>query len=312
MPLKILYDANPRDWEAYRTALPEALEARGFDVHFSRAILPADADYVVYSPAGAIHDFTPFTRTKAVISLWAGVEKIVTNQTLTQPLTRMVDPGLRQGMIEWVAGHTLRYHLGMDRHFATQSGDVWEDDIIAPLAAARTVTILGLGALGAAVGQALSSLGFAVTGWSRSPKSIPGLTCLTGEAGLRTALQSAEILILLLPQTAETENIINANTLAQMPKGARLLNPGRGPLINDADLLAALDSGHIAHATLDVFREEPLPKSHPYWAHPNVTVTPHIASATRPATAAIAAAETIEAFEDGKIPPNLVDRQRGY
>ncbi len=312
MTLEILYDANPRDWEAYRTAIPEALEARGFDVRFSRAILPGDADYVVYSPAGAIHDFTPFVRTKAVVSLWAGVERIVGNTTLTQPLTRMIDPGLTRGMSEWVAGHTLRYHLGMDRHLATQSGNVWEEDIIPPLAADRHITILGLGALGSAVGKTLSTLGFSVTGWSRSEKSISGLACLSGAKGLKKALQRAEILVLLLPETRDTQNIINAQTLAHMPKGARILNPGRGPLIDDDALLDALDAGHIAHATLDVFREEPLPKASPYWAHPNVTVTPHIASATRTSTAAVAVAKTIEMFENGQTPPNLVDRVKGY
>ncbi|QHQ35502.1 2-hydroxyacid dehydrogenase [Algicella marina] len=312
MTIEILYDANPREWPAYKQAIPAALKARGIDHNFSRAVLPSDADYVVYSPSGGIHDFTPFTRARAIVSLWAGVEKIVGNETLTQPLTRMIDPGLTQGMIEWVTGHVLRYHLGMDVHLASQSGDVWAEDVIPPLASERPVSILGLGALGAACGQSLARLGFPVMGWSRSHKSIPGIACTSGANGLKKCLQGAEILILLLPETRETHNILNAQTLKLMPQGARILNPGRGGLINDDALLAALDSGQIAHATLDVFREEPLPKPHPYWAHPQVTVTPHIASATRTSTAAIAAAETIAAFERGETPPNLVDRNLGY
>lgn len=310
--INILYGANPRDWDAYHEALPPALEALEIDFKFSRAILPSEADYVIYSPAGGIMDFGLFTRAKAIVSLWAGVEKIITNPTLTQPLTRMVDPGLTQGMAEWVSAHVLRYHLGMDAHLAEQSGTVWNEHIVPPLAQERRVTILGLGQLGQAAGAALAGLGFRVTGWSRSAKAIPGLTCLHGEAGLAEALASAEILVLLLPLTDETENLINAARLAQLPRGARILNPGRGPLIDDDALLAALASGQIAHATLDVFREEPLPAAHPYWAAEAVTVTPHIASATRVSTAAISAAETIRSFEDGKMPANLVDRARGY
>jgi len=172
--------------------------------------------------------------------------------------------------------------------------------------------VLGLGALGQACATTLAELGFDVTGWSRSAKTVPGIKCLSGDAGLREALASAEIVVLLLPFTPQTENILNAETLALLPRGAVVINPGRGPLIDDDALLAALDSGHISHATLDVFRMEPLPKDHPFWAHPNITVTPHIAADTRPSTAAKVIAENIRRNEAGEALLYLVDRGAGY
>ena len=226
-----------------------------------------------------------------MLSLWAGVEKIVGNASLTQPLCRMVDSGLRQGMVEWVVGHTLRYHLGMDQHIVNPD-HIWRE-IHPPLAQDRPITILGLGALGQACAAALTALKFPVSGWSRRAKKIDGLTCHHGPSGLQAALQSAEILILLLPDTPQTEHVINTQTLAQMPRGAVIINPGRGPLIDDHALLAALEQKHISAACLDVFRVEPLPQDHPYWHLPNVTVTPHIASGTRPATAAEVLVENI-------------------
>ena len=158
----------------------------------------------------------------------------------------------------------------------------------------------------------MAALGFKVTGWSRSAKQIPNIRCLHGPAGLRAALTGAEIVTLLLPKTPATENILNADTLALMAPGAALLNPGRGPLIDDNALLDALGSGQIGHATLDVFRTEPLPSDHPYWAHPRVTVTPHIASETRPQTAAQVIADNIHRGETGAPLLYLADRTRGY
>jgi glyoxylate/hydroxypyruvate reductase A len=172
----------------------------------------------------------------------------------------------------------------------------------------RKVGVLGLGELGGACAGTLAQLGFQVMGWSRSAKDIPGVTCLHGPDGLATVLGEAEILILLTPFTSKTENLLNAERLAALPKGAVIINPGRGGLIDDDALLAALDAGHIGHATLDVFRVEPLPKDHPYWAHPRVTVTPHIASETRSDTAAAVIAENIRRGEQGESLLHVVDR----
>ncbi|RXV63928.1 glyoxylate/hydroxypyruvate reductase A [Roseovarius sp. A46] len=310
MTANILFAAGDTRWTTYEAPLRRALDRAGVTAHLATDIAPQEVDYIVYAPDSPVQDFTPFTRARAVLNLWAGVENIVPNPTLHIPLARMVDHGLTSGMVEWVTGHALRHHLGMDTHILHQDG-VWRPDA-PPLASDRRVSVLGLGALGAACAQMLATLGFAVTGWSRTPKSIDTLRCLSGKDGLRTALQEADILVLLLPLTPETENLLNAARLALLPTGAVILNPGRGPLIDDDALIAALDTGHIGHATLDVFREEPLPPTHPFWAHPRVTVTPHIASETRPETAAQVIAENIRRGEAGEPLLHLVDRDAGY
>ncbi len=309
--LNILFSAQPDRWDEYQTPLNTAFAKAGLQANLARDHAPETVDYIVFAPNGPVTDFSPYTRTKAVMSLWAGVETVVDNATLTQPLCRLVDPSLTNGMVEWVTGHTLRHHLGMDEHITKQDG-IWRNFIYPPVAAYRPVTILGIGALGAACGQALHSLGFPVTGWSRRAKDIPNIRCLHGDAGLTEALSDAQIVILLLPQTRETENILNAKNLALLAKGAFIINPGRGPLIDDDALLAALDSGQITHATLDVFRTEPLPPEHAFWAHPQVTVTPHIASSTRPETASEVIAENIARGEAGKPFLYVVDRTLGY
>ena len=308
--LKVLFSAKPEAWAEYEVPLQRAFAAEGISADLACKHDPSEVDYIVFAPNGPVTDFTPFVKTKAVMSLWAGVETVVGNQTLTQPLARMVDHGLTQGMVEWVVGHTLRHHLGMDAHILGQDG-IWRPDY-PPLAADRPVTILGLGALGEACGHALSGLGFPVTGWSRNPKDISGIRCLHGNAGLREALTDAQVVILLLPATPATENTLDAARLALPAKGAFVINPGRGPLIDDAALLAALDSGQIGHATLDVFRIEPLPVDQPFWAHPKVTVTPHIAAETRAITASETIVENIRRGEAGEPYISLVDRALGY
>lgn len=311
MPTNILFAATTDRWADYETPLTAALDATGLDYRLATDMPAETVDYIVYAPNSAVQDFTPYTRLKAVLNLWAGVENVTGNETLTVPLARMVDDeGLGQGMVEWVTGHVLRHHLGMDAHIVNP-GRTW-DDTAPPLSKDRPVTILGLGTLGQACATALRGLGFPVTGWSRSAKRVPGVRCLNGAEGLGAALDGARIVVLLLPDTAATENTLDAGALARLAPGAVVLNPGRGPLIDDAALLAALDSGQVGHATLDVFRVEPLPEDHPYWAHPKVTVTPHIASATRPESAARVIAENIRRGEAGEPLLHLVDRAAGY
>ncbi|MGS4944543.1 NAD(P)-dependent oxidoreductase [Meridianimarinicoccus sp. RP-17] len=310
--LTILFSAAPKDWPDYAERLPAALATAGIDARVvTETDAPGAVDYIVYAPSGRLRDFTPFTRARGVLSLWAGVETITGNATLTQPLVRMVDPvGLTEGMVEWVAGHALRHHLGMDRHILAAPG-AWDQDC-PPLARARPVAVLGLGELGAACAQALAALNFPVRGWSRRPRDVAGVACHHGDDGLGAALAGAEIVVLLLPLTPDTENLMDAARLALPAPGAVLLNPGRGALIDDAALLAALDTGQIGHATLDVFRVEPLPADHPFWSHPRVTVTPHVASTTRPETAAPRIAASVAEMEAGRVPAGLVDRSRGY
>lgn len=310
MSVNILFAGHSDRWPEYQPPLQEALDAAGIASNLACDIASDEVDYVIYAPNGPIEDFSPFTRAKAVLNLWAGVERIISNETLTQPLTRMVDAGLREGMREWVTGHVLRHHLGMDAHIVNPERE-WHH-VPAPLARRRPVTILGLGELGQACAEPLVSLGFPVTGWSRSQKEAPGVRCLAGDEGLTEALTGAEIVVLLLPQTPATENLLDAERLALLAPGAVVINPGRGPLIDDEALLAALDSGHLGHATLDVFRVEPLPEDHPFWSHPKVTVTPHIASETRADTAAEVIVENIRRGEAGEPFLHLVDRKTGY
>lgn len=308
--INVLFAARTESWASYQAPLSKAFVDLGLEVELRPDFAPAEVDYIVYAPNSDLQDFTPYSRCKAVLNTWAGVESITNNKTLTQPLTRMVDSGLTEGMNEWVAGHVLRHHLDLDRHITGQNGE-WRY-FAPPLARDRRVTVLGLGALGMAVSETLANLGFPVTGWSRTEKICAKINMLHGHDGLAEALQIADICVLLLPATAATENLLNAQTLASMPKGAVIINPGRGSLIDDNALLAALDIGQIGHATLDVFRVEPLPAEHRFWAHPKVTVTPHVASETRPTTASQVIAENIRRCEAGEPLLYLVDRSAGY
>eukprot|EP00750_Incisomonas_marina_P032101 INCI886.1.p1 GENE.INCI886.1~~INCI886.1.p1 ORF type:complete len:372 (-),score=36.06 INCI886.1:329-1444(-) len=324
-PTRILFAAKADQWDVYSELLPNALSEASVDAELIRlkdeaadaaggfeAVDPESVDWIVYAPNSRLQDFTPYKRLKGVLSLWAGVEKVEGNRTFSAPLARMVDPsGLTPGMVEWVTGHVLRHHLGMDAHIARNgggasiSGPRWKQTA-PPLARDRPVTILGMGELGSACAEALAFLGFPVTGWARRHREIAGVEVLTGE--VEEALARGHIVVLLLPHSRSTERLIDAKRLAAMPQGSVLLNPGRGPLVVEDDLISALDSGHLAHATLDTFVTEPLPDDHPFWTHPQVTVTPHIASVTRPESAARVLAENIRRGQAGEPLLNVVDR----
>lgn len=306
----VLFAASDALWQEYRAHLTHAFDGAGLAVDLVTAADPATVDYIIYAPVSPLQDFSPYVRCRAVLSLWAGVERIVANPTLTMALCRMVDPWLTEGMVEYVVGHVLRYHLGMDRHIVNPAR-VW-DPTCPPLARERRVTVLGLGALGAASAQALAALNFAVTGWSRGEKSLPGIRCLWGADGLDQALAGADIVVTLLPRTPDTENLLNDRSLALLAPGAAIINPGRGAIIDDDALLRALASGQVGRATLDVFRKEPLPQDHPYWADPRVTITPHVAADTRPGSASKVIAENIRRGQAGLGFLHLVDRDRGY
>ena len=212
MTLNVLFTAPDAYWPDYAAALPAACAAEGLDVDLSRAHPPELVDYIVCAPRGPVSDFSVFPRAKAVLSLWAGVEPFLANPTLTLPLARMADEGLREGMVQWVLAQALRHHVGTDA-YVNNPEHRWAPEV-PPLPADRRVGVLGLGALGSACAQALAALGFAVSGWSRRPKEIAGITCHSGPEGLDAVLSTSEILVLLLPGTPATENILNARGMA--------------------------------------------------------------------------------------------------
>ncbi len=308
--INILFAAVHESWKDYERPLRSAFAAAGIDANLSTDYPASEVDYIIYAPNSEVQDFSVFPKLKAVMNLWAGVENVIGNETLKVPLCRMVDPGLSEGMVEWVTGHVLRHHLGMDRHILGQDG-VWRAGAAA-LARHKAVGILGLGTLGQACARALRALHFNVHGWSRTEKHIADVTCHFGSDGLRACLSGSDHLVVLLPLTDQTRDILNAERLAWLPKGASIINAGRGSLIDDEALLAALDSAHLSQATLDVFRTEPLPPEHPFWANPRVTVTPHIAAETRPDTASEVIAENIRRGENGEPLLHVVDRSAGY
>jgi len=310
MTIKILFSANEENWKRYKAPLQDALDDKSLDYELGTTITPSEVDYIVYAPSSSLQDFSPYAKLKAVLNLWAGVEGVTNNKTLKVPLARMVDSGLTDGMVEWVTGHTLRHHLGIDKHIHGQDG-IWRS-YVPPLAKDRVITILGLGTLGTACGIALKRLGFNVRGWSRREKRVDGIQCFYGDEQIDSSLMDADIVVLLLPDTPLTQNILNKHTLNLLKRGAFVLNPGRGPLIDDDALLAALETGQIEHATLDVFRIEPLPQNHQYWSNNKVTVIPHKASETRPKTASQVIAMNIGRAENGQELLYLVDRENGY
>ncbi len=309
--INILFAAVTERWDQYQEPLKKELDLIGLEYKLSNNLPPSEVDYIIYAPNSSIKDFSVFIKLKAVLNLWAGVEDVVKNETLKVPLSRMVDKGLTQGMKEWVLGHVMRYHLGIDLHIFGQDGQ-WRDWSAPPLANDRNVTILGLGALGAECANTLAKVGFKVRGWSLNKKSIDNVICHHGFEGLEKSLLGSEIVILLLPSTADTENIINKKTISYLSKSAVIINPGRGTLIDEKALLKSLDDGKLAHATLDVFRQEPLPAEHLFWRHPKITVTPHIASETRPETASQVIATNIDRFEKGKPLLYQVNFEAGY
>jgi len=310
MTIKILFSANEENWKRYKAPLQDALDDKSLDYELGTNITPSEVDYIIYAPSSPLQDFSPYTKLKAVLNLWAGVEGVTNNKTLKVPLARMVDSGLTDGMVEWVTGHTLRHHLGIDKHIHGQDG-IWRS-YVPPLAKDRVITILGLGTLGTACGIALKRLGFNVRGWSRREKRVDGIQCFYGDEQIDSSLMDADIVVLLLPDTPLTQNILNKHTLNLLKRGAFVLNTGRGPLIDDDALLAALETGQIEHATLDVFRIEPLPQNHQYWSNNKVTVIPHKASETRPKTASQVIAMNIGRAENGQELLYLVDRENGY
>ena len=274
-----------------------------------------DPDEIEYTliwkpPAGLL---AGFKNLKAIFSLGAGIDHLASDPKLPPqvPVVRMVERGLTSGMTEYVVMQTLFHHRRMLDYRDQQACETWK---ILPFVPAwkRRVGIMGLGVLGSDAAEKLATLRLDVAGWSRSPKALDGIDCYHGSEGLEDFLARTEILVCLVPLTDETRGILNAETFAKLPAGACIINAGRGGHLVEEDLLAALESGHIDSASLDVFHDEPLPAGHPFWQHPRVVVTPHVASITVPETAIESLAANVERMEAGLPLENVVDFKRGY
>ncbi|MEM1398962.1 MAG: glyoxylate/hydroxypyruvate reductase A [Pseudomonadota bacterium] len=309
MALLFVSEADPaRDW---RRALAE--RKPGLDIRVYPEIgTPEDIRYALvwYPPLGLLADLPNLD---VIFSLGAGVDGVLKDEAVPKdkPLVRMVSEGLTQDMVEYVICHVLRRHCGVERQAAQQARRDWVPQRRVP-AAETTVGILGLGVLGAATAQALVPFGFHVRGWSRRPKSIPGVQSFAGTEKLNEFLAGCDILACLLPLTPDTEGILSSETFAALPKGAYLINAARGGHLVEDDLIPAMEGGCLSGATLDVFRTEPLPSDHPFWTHPSITITPHDASMTPVESGARHVVRQIERYENGEPLEHLVERSRGY
>ena len=301
-------DTRPEPWlDGLRATLPEA------QVSLWQAGVPsAPADYaIVWAPPQAFIDAQP--RVKALFNIGAGVDALL---RLSLPdslkVVRLDDAGMAVQMAEYVCHAVIRHFREFDRYQEAQVEREWafrkprqRSDF--------AVGVMGLGVLGTRVAQTLQAFEFPVNGWSRSPKTLAGVQTFHGQGqGFETFLATSQVLVNLLPLTADTRDILNRQTLARLRPGGYLINVARGAHLVEQDLLDLLDSGHLAGATLDVFRTEPLPDTHPFWAHPRITVTPHTSARTLRDESIAQIARKIRALERGEPIAGVVDRARGY
>jgi glyoxylate/hydroxypyruvate reductase A len=258
-------------------------------------------------------DINAYTNLRAILCLGAGVDQLdLSSLPRGVPLARLRDPELTKAMRQYCQWAVLRYHRDFHLYERfSQAGGPWRFRLPRPPCTTR-VGVLGLGELGGSVARDLVDMGFMVSGWARTERSIDGVRCFIGADRLFDIAGQSDILINLLPLTADTEGILNGSLFEAMPRGSYLINVGRGRHLVDDDLIAALASGQIGGATLDVFRNEPLPADHPFWRNPLVLVTPHVASAANAATAAIQVVDNIRRAMRGDTLLNQVDRSRGY
>lgn len=255
---------------------------------------------------------TDFPNVSAIFSVGAGVDQFNPASLSSEVrLVRMVDPSIVTQMKTWVLTAVMMLHRDYFRYQRQQCQNVWQPHDV-KLPQECTVSVLGLGELGHNVAILLSQLGFNVQGWSRTKKHLDGVTTFAGDSPTKEMLSNTDILICLLPLTTSTTGILNAELLGQLPKGAALVNAGRGEHLNTNDLLYLLDTGHLSEAILDVFDREPLPENHAFWRHPKVHITPHIASVTRNDSAAITLVDNLQRWQAGRVMVGEVDKSKGY
>ena len=307
--MALLYKADPVRGAEWKTLI--AARKPDLPVHvWPETGDPAAIRYLaIWEP---LEDIARFEQTEIIFSLGAGVDQFdLAALPAHIPLVRLVEPSIVEGMMEYVTLAVLALHRDLVDYIADKTAERWSEIRLVP-AQRRRVGILGLGQMGEAAFHKLAGFGFPMSGWSRSPRVIDGIACHAGMAALPDFLAGCDILVCLLPLTAETRGMLNADLFRHLPRGAALVNAGRGGHLKQDDLLAALGSGQLSAAFLDVTDPEPLPRGHPLWSHPRVILTPHIATMTRPDTAVDFVLETIERHKAGLPLPGLVDRRRGY
>ncbi|MGH8688326.1 MAG: 2-hydroxyacid dehydrogenase [Burkholderiales bacterium] len=305
--MNLLFAAEKEKPDFWFPLLQKALPADRF--HAWPDVNGGDIDLAIVAthPRGT---FAGLGKLKLIQSLWMGVENIVADPDLPRgvPVARLIDPGMVNAMGETVIAHLLDWHRHLYLYRRWQGEKLWKRRRQF-LPSDRTIGILGLGELGSAVAARLLAMGFNVAGWSRRPKSLAGVRCTTD---LDALLAQSDAVVCLLPLTPNTRGILDARAFAKIREHGCVINVARGGHLVASDLLAALDSGHLAHAYLDVFDPEPLPADSPLWAHPGITVTPHIAALSEPRTSVGKIAENVERVRRGELPRNLVDFAAGY
>ncbi|WFU45791.1 glyoxylate/hydroxypyruvate reductase A (plasmid) [Bradyrhizobium sp. CB82] len=271
----------------------------------------ADVEYLIAWQAPA--DFiASLPGLKVLFSSGAGIDHVDLSAVPAHiPLVRMVEPGIIDGMVEYVSLAVLALHRDWFDYAAANAAHIWKP-LEVPPASSRRIGVMGMGVLGQAVLGRLGTYGFQLRGWNRSLREMAGVESFAGADQLQPFLAGCDVLVCLLPLTPATCGILNQKTFAALPPGAALINVGRGPHLVEADLLEALDSGHLSRAILDVTDPEPLPAAHPFWAHSRVFVTPHVASMTQPETAAPILLENLRRHQRGEPLLDVVDRSRGY
>ena len=302
--MKILFASEIEKPDFWFPLLQQALPKDQFVVEPDESV---DIALVATPPAGT---FARLNNLKLIQSLWMGVERLLADPQLPSgvPLAPLVDPGMVSAMAETVLAHVLDWHHHHYTYRRYQAEQKWFRHRQF-LASDRTIGILGLGQLGSHVAGRLLQLGFNVVGWSRRPKQLDGVRFFSD---IEEMMGATDALVCLLPLTDKTRGVINQRTLGKMKPHGCVINVARGGHVVTADLLAALDSGHLRHAYLDVFEQEPLPKESPLWRHPGVTITPHTAALTEPRTAVPKIAENVDRIRRGQPALNLVDFEAGY
>ncbi|MGH6624623.1 MAG: 2-hydroxyacid dehydrogenase [Burkholderiaceae bacterium] len=312
--MKVVVTLSAANAEPWMRLFREALPAAHVERREPNAAHDAEprADYVVIAePCRTVFDAQPAP--KAAFTVAAGVGHVLrlSNLPTDMPLVRLEDAGMAEPMARYVLAAVLRFALRMDTYAVQQREARWEQTNERSPATVR-IGVLGLGVIGSAVALALAAQGFAVRGYASTPKHIDGIDCFAGAEQRDSFLAGLDVLVNVLPLTPMTAGLLDARVFNLLADGAHIVNIGRGATLVEADLLAALDRGKLAGATLDVFAKEPLPPEHPFWSHPRVVVTPHVSGLTNPDKAVAQIVAKITRLERGETVTGLVDRQRGY